>query len=107
MALGHNGLDRETMRQMVARWERIEADHASERGELMQRVKDDKEVLLEEVEAKGLPRKVFKIEMGRRKGEAKAEKQIAALDVDERAQLDMFCDAIAPDDDEAVQEIAA
>ena len=79
----------------VRRFMKLEADFQSEKGTLMQALKEDKETLMEQAEAAGVPKKILKLEIERRKGDAKIREKYERLDTDERDQLDLFSSAVA------------
>lgn len=79
----------------VKRFLKLEADFQSEKGTLMQALKEDKETLMEQAEAAGVPKKILKLEIERRKGDAKIREKYERLDTDERDQLDLFSSAVA------------
>ncbi|WP_226576476.1 hypothetical protein [Acuticoccus sediminis] len=90
-----NRFDPEKSAGFVSRFLKLETDFLSEKGSLMKKLKDDKEIVFEQADAEGIPRKILKLELERRKSDARYQEKVDRLDEDEIDQLDLFASAVA------------
>jgi uncharacterized protein (UPF0335 family) len=85
-----NGYDAEVVGGIIQRWERLEAEFASERGRLMANLKDDKETLLDEADANGIAPKLLRAELKRRKKARELNAIGANFDADDEHKFAML-----------------
>lgn len=83
--MSNPGSNTDSVGDIIKRFLAVEAEYASDYGELMKRVRDDKDVLYDKAEALDVPKAVFKAAVGAIKSARKMREKFEALDLDHRS----------------------
>jgi hypothetical protein len=91
--MGHNQYDAGSVGDFVRRWEFLDTEAKNEKRAISERLKEDRDALLDEAEAAGLPRSILKKFFASLADIRKAARRSDELDIDGQAQFAMLLDA--------------